>query len=77
MKSELFKRSISSLFLMSVIFIRILIYDYIFLSILFIIVILSWIEWIKIIEKIKLKKFTVLSTLYFFDISFNGVYSLF
>ena len=30
--------------------------DYIFLSLLFIIVILSWIEWIKIIEKIRFKK---------------------
>ena len=33
-----------------------LINDYIFLSILFIVVIFSWIEWIKIIEKIKFKK---------------------
>ena len=56
MKSELFKRSISSLFLMSVIFISTLINDYIFLSILFIVLIFSWIEWIKIIEKIKFKK---------------------
>ena len=56
MKSELLKRSISSLFLMSLIFLSVLINDYIFLSILFIIIILSWIEWIKIIEKIKFKK---------------------
>ena len=56
MKSELLKRSISSLFLMSLIFITALINDYIFLSMLFIVVILSWIEWIKIIEKIKFKK---------------------
>ena len=56
MKSELLKRSISSLFLMSLIFVSILINDYIFLSILFIVVILSWIEWIKIIEKIRFKE---------------------
>ena len=56
MKSELFKRSISSLFLMSLIFVSVLINDYIFLSILFIVVILSWIEWIKVIEKIKFKE---------------------
>ena len=56
MKSELLKRSVSSLFLMSLIFITALINDYIFLSMLFIVVILSWIEWIKIIEKIKFNK---------------------
>ena len=56
MKSELLKRSISSLFLISLVFLSSLIYDYIFLSILFIVVIFSWIEWIKIIEKIKFKK---------------------
>ena len=56
MKSELLKRSISSLFLMSLIFLSALINDYIFLSILFIVVILSWIEWIKVIEKIRFKK---------------------
>jgi len=56
MKSELIKRTISSLFLMGLIFVTALINDYIFLSILFIVVIFSWIEWIKIIEKIKFKK---------------------
>jgi phosphatidate cytidylyltransferase len=56
MKSELLKRSISSLFLISIIFLSALISDYIFLSILFIVIILSWIEWIKIIEKILFKK---------------------
>ena len=56
MKSELLKRSISSLFLMSLIFISALINDYIFLSMLFIVIILSWIEWIQVIEKIRLKK---------------------
>ena len=56
MKSELLKRSISSLFLMSLIFLSALINDYIFLSILFIVVILSWIEWIRVIEKIRFKK---------------------
>ena len=56
MKSELLKRSISSLFLMSLIFLSALISDYLFLSFLFIVVIFSWIEWIKIVEKIRLKK---------------------
>ena len=56
MKSELLKRSISSLFLMSLVFLSALINDYIFLSILFIVIIFSWIEWIKIIEKIRFKK---------------------
>ena len=56
MKSEILKRSISSLFLMSLVFLSALINDYIFLSILFIVVILSWIEWIKVIEKIRFKK---------------------
>ena len=56
MKSELLKRLISSLFLMSLIFITALINDYIFLSMLFIVVILSWIEWIQVLEKIKFKK---------------------
>ena len=56
MKSELLKRSISSLFLMCFVFLSALINDYIFLSILFIVIILSWIEWIKIIEKIRFKK---------------------
>ena len=56
MKSELLKRSISSIFLMSLVLLSALINDYIFLSILFIVVILSWIEWIKIIEKIRFKK---------------------
>ena len=56
MKSELFKRSISSFFLMSLVFLSALINDYIFLSILFIVIILSWIEWIKVIEKIRFKK---------------------
>ena len=56
MKSELLKRSISSLFLISLVFLSALINDYIVLSILFIVVILSWIEWIKVIEKIRFKK---------------------
>ena len=56
MKSELFKRFISSLFLLSLIFLSALINDYIFLSILFIVIIFSWIEWVSIIEKIRFKK---------------------
>ena len=56
MKSELYKRIISSLILMSLIFLSAFVNDYFFLSILFIVIILSWIEWIKIIEKIRFKK---------------------
>ena len=55
MKSELLKRTISSIFLISLIFLSALINDYIFLSILFVVIILSWVEWLKIIEKIKFK----------------------
>ena len=55
MKSELLKRFISSLALIGLIFFSALINDYIFLSILFIVIILSWIEWIKVIEKINIK----------------------
>ena len=66
MKSEILKRSISSLFLMSLIFMTALINDYIFLSMLFIVVIFSWIEWIKIIEKIRFKKvYRVIHILFF------------
>ena len=66
MKSELLKRSISSLFLISLIFMTALINDYIFLSMLFIVVIFSWIEWIKIIEKIRFKKvYRVIHILFF------------
>ena len=56
MKSDLLKRTNSSIFLISLMFLSTLINDYIFLSILFIVMIFSWIEWIKIIEKIKFKK---------------------
>ncbi len=56
MKSELIKRTISSLFLISLILLSTLINNYVFLSILFIVIILSWVEWIKIIEKTSLKK---------------------
>jgi len=56
MKSELLKRSISSLFLMCLVFLSALIYDYIFLSLLFIIIIFSWIEWVSVIEKVRFKK---------------------
>ena len=66
MKSELLKRSISSLFLISLIFMTALVNDYIFLSMLFIVVIFSWIEWIKIIEKIRFKKvYRVIHILFF------------
>ena len=56
MKSELLKRSISSLFLMCFVFLSALINDYIFLSILFIVIIFSWIEWVSVIEKVRFKK---------------------
>ena len=66
MKSELLKRSISSLFLISLILLSALINDYIFLSILFVIIIFSWIEWIKIIEKINFKKIYRIVNILFF-----------
>ena len=56
MKSELLRRSISSLFLLCTIFLCALINDQIFLSILFIAIILSWVEWVRIIDKIKFTK---------------------
>ena len=56
MKSELSKRITSSVFLISLIFLSAIISDYLFLSLLFVSIILSWIEWIKIIEKIRLKR---------------------
>ena len=66
MKSEFIKRSISSIFLISLIFLSALLNDYIFLSILFITVILSWIEWISVIEKIKFKKiYRIIHILFF------------
>ena len=79
MKPELFKRTISSIFLMGLVFLSALINDYIFLSILFVVIIFSWIEWIKIIEKISLKKIyhlihIILFLIYLlmaFTISFN------
>ena len=66
MKSELLKRIISSLFLISLIFLSALINDYIFLSILFIVIIFSWIEWIRIIEKINFKKIYRIINIVFF-----------
>ena len=67
MNSELYKRIISSLFLMCLVFLCALINDYIFLSILFIVLILSWIEWIKIIEKIKIRKlYRIIHIIFFF-----------
>ena len=67
MNSELYKRIISSLFLICLVFLCALINDYIFLSILFIVLILSWIEWIKIIEKISIKKvYRIIHIIFFF-----------
>ena len=67
MNSELYKRIISSLFLICLVFLCALINDYIFLSILFIVLILSWIEWIKIIEKISIKKiYRIIHVIFFF-----------
>jgi len=56
MNSELFDRTISSLILIIFIFLCALLSDHIFLGILFIAIIFSWIEWVKIIEKISFKK---------------------
>ena len=58
MKSELYKRTISSFFLLSFVLISIFLNNYIFLSFLFITVILCWIEWIRIIDKINFKRIT-------------------
>ena len=66
MKSEFIKRTISSFLLMSLIFLSVLINDYIFLSMLFIVIILSWIEWIKLVEKIKFKKIYHIINIIFF-----------
>ena len=66
MKSEFTKRTISSFFLMSLISLSVLINDYIFLSMLFIVIILSWIEWIKLVEKIKFKKIYHIINIIFF-----------
>ena len=56
MKSELFNRTISSIVLLSVIFLSVFVTEYIFLSILFIVIILCWIEWTRMIEKISFNK---------------------
>ena len=56
MRSELFSRTISSVFLLCIIFLCALINDHIFLSILFITIILSWLEWVKIIDQINFKR---------------------
>lgn len=66
MRSELFDRTISSFILIIFIFLSALVSDYVFLSILFIVVILSWIEWLKIIEKTSFKKIYRLIHIVFF-----------
>tara|TARA_B100001564_G_scaffold355764_1_gene368668 strand:+ start:462 stop:1118 length:657 start_codon:yes stop_codon:yes gene_type:complete len=66
MKSELFKRTISSFVLIILIFFCALVSDQVFLSILFIAMIFSWIEWIKIIEKINFQKIYRIINIIFF-----------
>ena len=66
MSSELFSRTISSLFLLCIIFLCALLNDHIFLSILFIVIILSWVEWVKIIDKINFKRVNRLIHIIFF-----------
>tara|TARA_A100001015_G_scaffold47214_1_gene52138 strand:- start:5596 stop:6252 length:657 start_codon:yes stop_codon:yes gene_type:complete len=66
MRSELFNRTISSFILIIFIFLSALVSDYVFLSILFIVIILSWIEWLKIIEKTSFKKIYRLIHIVFF-----------
>ena len=66
MSSELFKRTISSFFLLCIILLCALINDHIFLSILFIVIILSWVEWVKIIDKINFKRVNRLIHILFF-----------
>ena len=66
MKSELLTRTISSLFLISLIILSAITSNHIFLSILFIAIIFCWIEWLKIIEKISFKKIYRLIHIIFF-----------
>ena len=66
MRSELFSRTISSVFLLCIIFLCALINDHIFLSILFITIILSWLEWVKIIDQINFKRVNRLIHILFF-----------
>ena len=73
MKSEFIKRIISSIILLTIIFLSALINDYIFLSILFLAIIFSWIEWIKIIEK----NYQNNTYFTFFDILIYSVHYLF
>ena len=81
MKSELFKRTLSSLVLMICTFFFALISDHTFLGILFIVLILSWIEWIKIIEKIIFKKIYraihILSFLLYLSLTFVICFNIF
>ena len=81
MKSELFNRTVSSFFLLLFTFLSALFYDYIFLSILFITIVLSWIEWVKIIEKTNLKKinriFHIISFLIYLFIAFIICFNIF
>ena len=78
MNSELYKRIISSLFLICLVFLSAFINNYIFLSMLFIVLILSWVEWIKIIEKISIKKaYRIIHIIFFFHIPFISIYHLF
>ena len=77
MKSELYKRTISSFFLISFVFIFIFLNNYIFLSFLFITVILCWIEWIRIIDKINFKRITKFVYVTTFIYTVYNVYYLF
>ena len=81
MKSELFNRTVSSFFLLFFTFLSALFYDYIFLSILFITIVLSWIEWVKIIEKTNLKKINrivhIISFLIYLFIAFIICFNIF
>ena len=81
MKSELYKRTLSSFFLIGLLFIFAFFNNYIFLSFLFIIMILCWIEWIKIIEKINFKKITkfiyIISFIIYLFIAFIICFNIF
>ena len=81
MKSEFKKRIISSFILFSILFLGALLNDYIFLSFMFIFIILSWVEWIRIIEKINFNKFvkfmwTIIFLIYLF-VSFIVCFNVF
>lgn len=68
MKNELNKRILSSFVLVFFLIFSVSLNDYIFLSLLFVLLILSLMEWIKIIEKINFKDFIKFIHIFIFAI---------